>query len=80
MQTNIDTLYGQVPDKLYTWYDDAQVWYAFYDDALSVLTNANGDLEIFEYCSKTDYRDVRRIIISTYNVRETRVFSYDEFN
>lgn len=57
---------------------DSETWYAFYDKALSILTNADGDLRSFSYDTKSEYRDVRRYIIEEYNLKDTKVYTYDE--
>lgn len=70
-------LYGLTPDKLMV-HRASETWYAFYDKALSILTNADGDLRSFSYDTKSEYRDVRRYIIEEYNLKDTKVFTYDE--
>jgi hypothetical protein len=70
-------LYGQTPDKLLV-HHNSGTWYAFYDKALSILTNANGDLRSFSYDSKSEYRDVRRYVTEEYNLVDNKVYSYDE--
>ena len=70
-------LYGQTPDRLLV-HHDSETWYAFYDKALSILTNADGDLRSFSYDSKSQYRDVRRHVIEEYNLVDTKVYIYDE--
>ncbi len=57
---------------------DSEAWYAFYDKALSILTNADGDLHSFSYDTKSEYRDVRRYIIEEYNLKDTKVYTYGE--
>lgn len=70
-------LYGQAPDRLFV-HRDSETWYAFYDKALSVLTNAEGELRSFSYDTKSEYRDVRRYIVEEYNLVDTKVYKYDE--
>jgi hypothetical protein len=70
-------LYSQTPDRLLV-HRDSETWYAFYDKALSVLTNVEGELRSFTYDSKSEYRDVRRFIVQEYNLVDTKVYSYDE--
>lgn len=71
-----DQLYGTVPDKLYT-SKQFDAWYAFYDIELCILTNAGDSLEIFCYQDKSEYRDVKRLILSEYNVREVKLDHFD---
>jgi len=72
-----DDLYGMAPDKLLV-SDDFTVWYAFYDDELSVLSNAEGTLKAYSYDNKSEYREVRRFIKEQYPVKETNAYTYDE--
>ena len=72
-----DYLYGLAPDRLLVSHD-FDVWYAFYDDELSVLSNASGTLESYSYENKSEYREVRRFIMEEYPVKETNVYTYDE--
>ena len=73
----LEYLYSQTPDRLLV-HRDSETWYAFYDKALSVLTNVEGELRSFTYDSKSEYRDVRRFIVQEYNLVDTKVYSYDE--
>ena len=70
-------LYDQTPDRLMV-HHDSETWYAFYDTALSILTNADGSLRSFSYDTKSEYRDVRRYIVAEYNLTDTKVHVYDE--
>lgn len=64
-----ESLYEQMPDKLFI-RKGTESWYAFYDDALCILTNATGMLESYCYDSKPEYRSVRRHIVNEYGLRE----------
>lgn len=77
MMPTSEYLYSQTPDRLLV-HRDSETWYAFYDKALSVLTNVEGELRSFTYDSKSEYRDVRRFIVQEYNLVDTKVYSYDE--
>lgn len=59
-----DYLYGKDPDRLLLSAND--VWYAFYDNHKSILTNVGGDIACYTYDNKTDYREIRSYIASTY--------------
>ena len=70
-------LYESIPDRLYKG-SDGQTWYACYDSPFCILTNAGGDMKAFCYSSKSEYRDVRRSIVTDYGLREVKVDKYDE--
>lgn len=70
-------LYGLTPDRLMV-HQRSETWYAFYDQALSILTNADGCLRSFSYDTKSEYRDVRRYIVDEYNLTDTKVNTYNE--
>ncbi len=70
-------LYESSPDRLLV-SEEFDVWYAFYDDELSVLSNATGDLVAYSYDDKSEYREVRRFIVEEYHVRDAKVHQYDE--
>jgi len=57
-------LYGKDPDRIF--FSDMDVWYAFYDNHKSILTNVTGEVSCYTYDNKTDYREVRGHIASTY--------------
>lgn len=59
-----DYLYGKDPDRLLL--SENSVWYAFYDNHKSILTNVSGDIACYTYDNKTDYREIRSYIASTY--------------
>lgn len=69
MNALTEILYEQYPDRLY--FDDRmEVWYAFYDNELTILSNATGTLESFTYGNKPEYREVRSVIVDTYPIRQ----------
>ena len=75
----VEMLYSEPPDKLFL-AKNKETWYAFYDSALSILTNVNDILEVYSYVSKPEYRSVRTTIVETYDVRRIRViYPDDEF-
>ena len=71
---NCEDLYSEVPVRLYgTTVSD--VWYAFYEKELCILTNANGHLSSYCYDSKEEYRDVRSFIIEEYNLVRLEIYT-----
>jgi|TARA_R110000803_G_scaffold37598_8_gene81071 hypothetical protein len=69
-------LYESSPDRLLV-SDEVDVWYAFYDDELSVLSNSTGELVSYSYQDKSEYREVRRFIVEEYPVRDAKGHQYD---
>ena len=69
-------LYESSPDRLLV-SDEFDVWYAFYDDELSVLSNSTGELVSYSYQDKSEYREVRRFIVEEYPVRDAKGHQYD---
>jgi len=65
-------LYQIIPDRLYMHYG-CETWYAFYDYDLCVLTNSEGKLEAFCYDTKSEYRDVRRLIVQNYDLKQVKL-------
>ena len=74
---NAERLYEMQPDKLYC-SDKFDAWYAFYDIELCALTNASGKLDVFSYEDKAEYREVRRLILNEYGVREVVRTNFDD--
>lgn len=69
-------LYESSPDRLLV-SDEVDVWYAFYDDELSVLSNSTGELVSYSYQDKSEYREVRRFIVEEYPVQDAKGHQYD---
>jgi hypothetical protein len=70
-------LYGMLPNKLLV-SDEFGVWYAFYNNDLSVLSNATGELLSYTYDDKSQYREVRRFITEEYAVKEAKAYQHGE--
>lgn len=78
-QLSAEELYLTSPDRL-LFAPEYEVWYAFYDSSLSVLTNVGGELDMYTYETKSEYRDVRHYISSEYHVKPVRIRSHDEYS
>lgn len=78
-QLSAEDLYCTSPDRL-LFAPEYEVWYAFYDSRLSVLTNVSGELDLYTYETKSEYRDVRHYISTEYHVKAIRIKSYDEYS
>lgn len=72
-----EELYGQMPDKLFI-SKGTEFWYACYDDALCILTNAEGFMQAYCYDEKPEYRSVRRHIVNEYRLREIRPVEFED--
>jgi len=79
MLTSIEQqLYQIAPDRLYM-HDGYETWYAFYDYDLCVLKNSGGELAAFCYDTKSEYRDMRRMVIEEYDIKQVNVDYVEDF-
>jgi len=75
---NVEELYSQSPDRLYV-SRDRNTWYACYDSQLCILTNAGSDyMRAFCYENKSDFREIRNMIVEEYGLLRERVVSFDD--
>ena len=64
-------LYELAPDLLYTTTNG--VWYAMYHKEKTILTNAGNSVSAFSYKTADEYKSVRKLIISKYNLKPIKI-------
>lgn len=78
LTTIAQQLYQIAPDRLYI-NTEHETWYAFYDYDLCILTNGCGGVDAFCFDTKTEYRDVRRMMIEEYNIKQVNLDYVEDF-
>ena len=72
-----ESLYRVTPTKLLQC--EHGVWYAFYDEELTILSNSLEKVDAYEFKTKAEYREQRHLVIFRYPGRVSSPQAYDGY-